>query len=111
MRFLVDNQLPAALARFLEGQGTEAKHVWDLGLEAADDRSIWDFARENGYTVISKDEDFLHLATLQGSGPPALIWVRIGNCRKQELLVLFERLLPQLLAALADGQQIVEIQP
>ena len=32
MRFLVDNQLPAALARWLTAQGHDAIHVLDVAL-------------------------------------------------------------------------------
>ncbi|HSM28057.1 MAG TPA: DUF5615 family PIN-like protein [Thioalkalivibrio sp.] len=35
MRFLVDAQLPPALARWLSAQGCPADHVADLGMEAA----------------------------------------------------------------------------
>ena len=41
MNLLVDNQLPVALARYLAAQGWECTHVQDVGLEAADDRTIW----------------------------------------------------------------------
>lgn len=41
MRFLVDAQLPPALARWLASQGHQADHVGDLGLAAAMDRVIW----------------------------------------------------------------------
>ena len=37
MRFLVDAQLPPALARFLASLGEEAIHVLDAGLLEADD--------------------------------------------------------------------------
>lgn len=35
MRFLVDNQLPLALARYLAGCGHEATHVAECGLAKA----------------------------------------------------------------------------
>jgi predicted nuclease of predicted toxin-antitoxin system len=41
MRFIVDAQLPAALARFLESYGHDAKHVFDVGLANAEDKVIW----------------------------------------------------------------------
>lgn len=41
MRFLVDAQLPPALARWLSAQGCPADHVADLGMEASRDRVIW----------------------------------------------------------------------
>ena len=36
-RFLVDNQLPAALARWISAQGEQAEHVLPLGLPQAFD--------------------------------------------------------------------------
>ncbi|MFZ1575492.1 MAG: DUF5615 family PIN-like protein [Chromatiaceae bacterium] len=41
MRFLVDAQLPPALARWLAQRGHEAEHVLDCGLLDASDRLIW----------------------------------------------------------------------
>lgn len=58
MRFLVDAQLPPALARFLEGQGHEARAVRELGLRDADDTAIWTFAERDGRIIVTKDEDF-----------------------------------------------------
>lgn len=58
MRFLVDAQLPPALARWLADQGQPARHVYDLGLATADDREIWDVALATGAVVVTKDEDF-----------------------------------------------------
>lgn len=44
MRFLVDAQLPPALAGGLTDQGHEAAHVFECGLTDADDGSIWGYA-------------------------------------------------------------------
>lgn len=40
MKFLIDNQLPAALSRFLQAQGLESRHVMELGLDEASDLEI-----------------------------------------------------------------------
>lgn len=45
MKLLVDNQLPAALTRFLAQRGLVCRHVCDLGLDTCDDRSIWELAK------------------------------------------------------------------
>lgn len=106
MKFLVDNPLVAALARWLAARGLDACHVSDVGLEEASDQCIWDYAVAQGRALISKDEDFLHLATRSEF---ALIWVRLGNCRKQALLAAFDALLLHLLTALAEGKRVVEL--
>jgi predicted nuclease of predicted toxin-antitoxin system len=58
MRFLVDAQLPPALATWLADHGHEAAHVVDAGLAGADDRLVWDHALASGAVIVSKDEDF-----------------------------------------------------
>ncbi len=45
MKFLVDAQLSPALARWIATQGHHATHVFDLGLQTADDPVIWERAR------------------------------------------------------------------
>ena len=108
MKFLVDNQLPAALARFLASRGEEASHVLDLGLAQASDAEIWRHATENGMVIISKDEDFFHLAGLPEAWVQ-FIWVRLGNCRTQQLLAAFERVWSRVQACLEAGDRVVEV--
>src|SRR5438105_3553351 len=107
MKYLIDNQLPAALVRHLRAHGLEATHVTDVGLAEGTDRELWQYAIANGYAVVSKDEDFLHLSGSDPAGPP-FIWVRLGNCRNAALLAAFDRILPQLLAAMNAGSKVVE---
>jgi len=109
MMLLVDNQLPVALARYLADNGWESCHVQDVGLDAADDSIIWQYASERGMTIITKDEDFQILANRQGSIPPQVVWVRLGNCRKTELLDTFSRIAPSLRDLLAAGNAVIEI--
>jgi predicted nuclease of predicted toxin-antitoxin system len=104
----VDNQLPAALARWLTARGFDALHALDVGLALENDRAIWDYCQSEPRIVISKDEDFFSLATRPGE-EGRLIWVRIGNCRKIELLESFASVWPAVKSALDSGERIVEI--
>ncbi len=108
MKFLVDNQLPPALVRFLRTRGHDAIHVADANLDSATDLQIWNFASENDSVIISKDEDFLHLSTSNQPGP-AFVWVRLGNCRTDALLAAFESVLLELVKSLDAGDRIVEV--
>ena len=58
MKFLVDAQLPPALARWISSQSHQATHMFDLGFHTADDPVIWESARRENTVIISKDEDF-----------------------------------------------------
>jgi predicted nuclease of predicted toxin-antitoxin system len=107
VKFLVDNQLPTALARSLAARGIECEHVLDVGLAQATDTAIWLYAEQRRLVVISKDEDFLHLA--ERSGSVQLVWVRLGNCRKAELLAAVEKVWPRVVERLEVGDRVVEI--
>lgn len=58
MRFLIDAQLPPALARLLKAAGHQAEHVEDVGLRDAGDHRIWDYTVQQQAVLITKDEDF-----------------------------------------------------
>ena len=81
MRFVVDNQLPPRLSKFLEEAGHDSVHVAMVGMDTADDRALWAWARREDRVVVSKDEDLLFLANRPGD-TGRLIWVRLGNCRR-----------------------------
>jgi predicted nuclease of predicted toxin-antitoxin system len=95
VKLLVDNQLPAALARFLVERGFACRHVLDLGMAATDDQEIWQLAKDEQLVIVSKDEDFARFADRDGEAAAQVIWVRIGNCRKAALLTAFDSVLPQ----------------
>ncbi|PWU10212.1 MAG: hypothetical protein C5B50_25925 [Verrucomicrobia bacterium] len=108
MNFLVDNQLPDALCSFLTSRGHRSSHVLGLRMDEASDVEIWDYAAKGGWVVVSKDEDFLHLAN-RPADTGKLLWVRIGNCRKPTLLQAFDRELPRIVQAFDQGVHVVEI--
>lgn len=108
MKFLVDNQLPSALARWLSARGHDAVHVLDCGQGQTDDRTLWEKAISENRVVISKDEDFFILAT-RPSDIGQLLWLRVGNCRTQVLLSQLENTWPSIEAAFSSGQRIVEL--
>ncbi len=49
-----------------------------LGLERADDRTIWDYAMENDFALVTLDADFADMAEVLGP-PPKVIWLRCSN--------------------------------
>ena len=108
MRFLVDAQLPPALARFLEEQGHEARAVREVGLREADDAAIWAFAEHDGWIIVTKDEDFPE-RSLNSRAAPQIVWLRISNSTKRVLLAWFAPLLPDVLRELAAGHRLVEV--
>jgi predicted nuclease of predicted toxin-antitoxin system len=109
MRFLVDAQLPPALARWLEAQGHRAQHVADLDMTASSDSVIWQWAISNQATILTKDEDFAQRRHLSDEDLPQIVWLRVGNTRKLALLQWFAALEPQIVEALLRGERLVEV--
>jgi predicted nuclease of predicted toxin-antitoxin system len=108
MKFLVDNQLPVALAGWLLANGEQVDHVLDLDLERAGDSEIWALCIAEDRIVVSKDVDFLLLANRPGD-TGRLLWVRMGNCRTSALLARFAAAWPAIQSAFASGQRVVEL--
>jgi predicted nuclease of predicted toxin-antitoxin system len=109
VRFLVDAQLPPALARWLVGQGHEARHVADLAMSAASDRAIWGRAVALGATLVTKGRGFRHPTGAWCRERTAVVWVRIGNSTKRVLLERFSTALPAIVDALERGETIVQL--
>ena len=54
-------------------------HVDDTELSnPAKDMEIWDYAKKQGMLIVTNDEDFLHLSSINGF-PPKVILLRTGN--------------------------------
>jgi predicted nuclease of predicted toxin-antitoxin system len=74
MRFLVDMNLPPAVAVWLRAEGHDAVHVLDAGFANAPDREIFAHAAEEGRIVVTSDLDFGEiLGMAHGAGSGAIL--------------------------------------
>ena len=105
MNFLVDQNLPVWLAIWLREAGYGAAHLRELGLQTASDRDVAALARARGAILVTKDDDF---ARPPGPGAP-VVWVKIGNATHTRLASVWDRLWPDIVAALKDGETLVEV--
>jgi len=79
VKLLFDENLSYKLAARLEDVFPGSSHVRLHNMSRAADPSVWEFAKQQGFTVVSKDEDFHHLSFLRGA-PPKVIGIGLGNC-------------------------------
>lgn len=84
MKLLFDENLSPRLPRALADLYPDSAHVHECGLGATDDSTIWQYAQEHGFTVVSKDSDFQDRSIL-GGHPPKFIWIRAENCTTSEI--------------------------
>lgn len=89
MKLLFDHNLSFKLVKLLASMYPDASHVALLGLQAATDVVVWEYARQGDYCLVSKDSDFNdHLASK--GFPPKVIWIRLGNCTTQAVVELLQ---------------------
>lgn len=79
MKLLFDQNLSPKLVGQLADLFSGSVHVQDAGLDRADDDVVWEYALQNGLTIVSKDEDYNLLGVVRGH-PPKVLWLQLGNC-------------------------------
>ncbi len=87
MKLLFDENLSPKLPRFVAMPFPGSAHVRDCGLLGQTDKDVWEYALTNGFTIVSKDSDFHQRSLLYGY-PPKLVWLRIGNCTREQIIQL-----------------------
>jgi predicted nuclease of predicted toxin-antitoxin system len=103
VKFLIDAQLPARLAEFLNRAGHDAVHT--IGLpdgNRSTDSQLAQHADTENRVVVTKDQDFRDGHLLWRS-PRKLLVVATGNITNDALLSLFELHLDAIVLALGEA--------
>lgn len=73
VKLLLDENLSPRLVQLLARDFPGCSHVDAIGLHGKPDVEIWGYAREHGFVIVSKDDDFRQLSFLHGA-PPTVGW-------------------------------------
>jgi predicted nuclease of predicted toxin-antitoxin system len=84
VKLLLDENLSPRLAEALADIYPGSSHVHQCGLGSSDDATIWDYAKTNGFIIVSKDSDFEERSVVLGC-PPKVIWLRTSNCASADV--------------------------
>jgi predicted nuclease of predicted toxin-antitoxin system len=84
VKLLFDKNLSPALPRRISDLFPNSVHVRDVGMKAMDDPIVWDYAKDNGFMIVSKDADMHDLSLVYGN-PPKVVWLRLGNCSTRQV--------------------------
>jgi predicted nuclease of predicted toxin-antitoxin system len=79
VKLLLDANLSPRLTDLLKKQGVESVHVRERSLQDADDDSIFDFAAEGDYVLVSEDTDFGEILAHRNANRPSVILLRSGE--------------------------------
>jgi predicted nuclease of predicted toxin-antitoxin system len=101
MRLLLDENISWRLAAYLRPHCAAEPHVRDIQLGSSPDTSIWRYARQHGYDVLTKDEDFLRLVLAEGF-PPRVVAVQNAQVPVVRLAEYLLSRLPQIEAFLGE---------
>ena len=85
MKLLLDENLSRRIVPFLQAVFPGSTQVALLGLESASDFEIWQYAKNNGFVIVSRDSDFQERSLVAGH-PPQVIWLKIPNRSKTAVL-------------------------
>jgi predicted nuclease of predicted toxin-antitoxin system len=89
VKLLFDQNISFRVANKLKPIFPECGQVRELNLEDKSDREIWDFAKNEDYTIVTFDADFYDLVTLYGH-PPKIVWLRVGNTMSDNLITILQ---------------------
>lgn len=84
MKLLFDENISFKLCKRLEDIYPNSTHVRFVNLENKGDSEIWQFARKEGYIIVTQDSDFSDMTILKGF-PPYVVWIKTGNSLVSEI--------------------------
>lgn len=102
MKLLLDENLSRRVVPFVQSDFPGTSQVALEGMEQADDAAVWEYAKANGFVIVSKDSNFQEMTVLRGA-PPKVIWLRSGNTSKAGVISLLMSSKDHILRALADA--------
>jgi|SRR6266566_1499214 len=103
MKLLLDQNLSRRIVPLLQQTFPGTTQTALVGLERASDGEIWEYAKSGGYTIVTKDDDFLGLLSISGY-PPKIILLTMGNCSNQYVAEVLIRSTDNIQKFLTDSQ-------
>lgn len=88
----------------LKDQHPGSTHIRTLGLATAPDVAVFEYAKQHGFVILTKDDDFHFLSILYGM-PPQVVRIALGNCTTEQVAQLLVNQ-HQVLAAFESDETI-----
>ena len=105
MKLLIDQNLSHRLVKPLKEQFPGTEQVRRLGLTDRRDTTIWEYAQQNDFVILTQDEDFADLSSLRGA-PPKVVLLRTGNLPTIQVIDLLHSHLLMIYTLLAPDSEV-----
>lgn len=90
MKLLLDQNISRKLLKELNDLFPRSSHVSLLDLHKASDEEVWNYARDNGFVIVTRDSDFNERSLLYGY-PPKVIWLQTRNTSTKNIKRLLKK--------------------
>jgi predicted nuclease of predicted toxin-antitoxin system len=107
MRFLLDMNLPPAVAEWLRSEGHNVVHIREIGLAHLPDREVFARAAEERRIVVTFDLDFGEIAGLAGATGATVVLLRLRLARQDYLRQRLQTAILEAAEALKAGATVV----
>ncbi|HNH07457.1 MAG TPA: DUF5615 family PIN-like protein [Leptospiraceae bacterium] len=99
MKLLLDENLSYRILKKLDPdyQGSE-------NIKNKTDQTIWEYAKNNGFTIVTFDEDFYDIQLLR-KFPPKVIWLRCGNTNTANIVGILNERKEEIRNFIEDSEQ------
>lgn len=104
MKLLLDENLSPRLVELLADLYPGSTHVHQCDLGISNDLAIWEYAKANDFTIVSKDSDFEERSILLGS-PPKIVLLRVRNCTSGAIEILLRNALPMIMRFVNEDEE------
>ena len=109
VKLLFDQNLSYRLVARLQNLYPDSMHIAALDMDTSSDKEVWQYAKKEGFSIVTKDSDFNDMATLYGF-PPHIIWLRLGNSRIEAVQEVLEKHYEKICEILQENETgIIEI--
>ena len=106
MKLLLDENLSDRIIPNIIDLYPNSQQVKTLGLTNTDDATIWEYAKKNGFVIVSKDSDFHQRSLLYGH-PPKFIFLRVGNCPTSKIVQILRDNLDTIIQFESSGTESI----
>lgn len=107
MKFLIDENLPLSLVKFLRSKGFTAYRLKDVGLKGAEDSEVANYAFRNKFILVTLDKDFGYIYHQLYRGKLTTIIIRVRSALPVKIIKTIDRLIKEIDLSKYKGRLII----